>query len=204
MNFYPAGSRRSRASIVKVMLLCSLSLLSIPALGVIQAGGASAGEEFKVTTVFLVRHAEKDTAPPGNPPLSEPGRKRAEALARALRDSGIKAIFTSHLLRTQQTAEPVGKLLGLVPGSIPLKMDPANPRRVSDESIREVVDKVHAHAGGAVLVVGHSDTVPEVIRMLGGSEAPSIDEKQFDDLFVVTVYEKGKAKVARLKYGTND
>ncbi|HYP27282.1 MAG TPA: phosphoglycerate mutase family protein [Blastocatellia bacterium] len=204
MNFYPAGSQRPRVSVVRVMLLRSLLLLSIPALGVIQAGGASAGEDFKVTTVFLVRHAEKDTVPPGNPPLSEAGRRRAEALARTLKDSGVKAIFTSHLLRTQQTAEPIGKLLKLTPAPIQLRVDPQEPKRVSNDSIREIVDKVHAHAGGAVLVVGHSDTVPEVIRMLGGDEVPSIDERQFDDLFVVTVYEKGKARVARLKYGPND
>jgi hypothetical protein len=38
--------------------------------------------------------------------------------------------------------------------------------------------------------------------MLGGDVVPTIDEKKFDDLFVVTVYSSGKAKVVHLKYGS--
>jgi hypothetical protein len=50
--------------------------------------------------------------------------------------------------------------------------------------------------------VGHSNSIPDVIKMLGGDVTPVIDEKKFDDLFIVTVYAKGKAKVTHLKYGT--
>jgi len=176
----------------------------IPAFGPGQGRRAPAAASFKPTTVFLVRHADKDTTPPDNPPLNELGRKRSQVLARTLKEAGIKAIYTSQFLRTQQTAEPLATLLGVTPASIPLRMDVRDPRRVSDQSIRDIVDKIHAHAGDAALVVGHSNTVPEVIRMLGGNVVPTIDERQFDDLFVVTVYEKGKAKVARLKYGLAD
>jgi phosphohistidine phosphatase SixA len=189
-------SLRSRVSAVKIAALFSLALLLTPAFG-----GVSAGESFKVTTVFLVRHAEKDTAPRENPPLTEQGKRRSEALARALKEANIKAIYTSQFLRTQQTAEPLGRLLGVTPASIELKMDSRNQGQVSEQSLKEIVDKIHARAGESALVVGHSNTIPEVIRMLGANETPAIDEKQFDDLFVVTVYEKGKAKAARLKYG---
>lgn len=200
MKFALAVSLRSRMSAAKIVALFSLALLLAPAFG----SGASAGESFKVTTVFLVRHAEKDTTPPENPPLTEQGKKRSEALAQALKEANIKAIYTSQFLRTQQTAEPLGKLLGVTPASIQLRMDSKNPRQVSEESLREIVDKIHARSGEAALVVGHSNTIPEVIRLLGANEAPAIDEKQFDDLFVVTVYEKGRAKVAHLKYGFGD
>ena len=54
---------------------------------------------------------------------------------------------------------------------------------------------------GTVLVVGHSNSIPDVIKMLGGNVVPTIDEKKFDDLFVVTVYANGRAKVVQLKYG---
>jgi bisphosphoglycerate-dependent phosphoglycerate mutase len=64
-----------------------------------------------------------------------------------------------------------------------------------------VVNKILERPGENVLVVGHSNSVPDVIKMLGGDSAPTIDEKKFNDLFVVTVYAKGKAKVAHLKYG---
>ena len=51
------------------------------------------------------------------------------------------------------------------------------------------------------MIVGHSNTVPEMIKALGGDVAPTIDEKEYDDLFIVTIYAKGKAKVTQLKYG---
>ncbi len=55
--------------------------------------------------------------------------------------------------------------------------------------------------GENVLVVGHSNSIPDVIKMLGGDVVPTIDERKFDDLFIVTVYAKGKAKVTHMKYG---
>lgn len=160
--------------------------------------------ETKVTTVFLVRHAEKADSPGQDPPLSEAGRQRAEALARLLQNAGVKAIYTSQFVRTQQTAEPLAKRLGVTVSSVSLSAKPSNPREVSEESIRELTKKVEAHAGGALLIVGHSNSVPDVIRMLGGDTVPKIDESKFDDLFVVTVYAGGRAKVVQLKYGNTD
>lgn len=165
-----------------------------------QAGRAADGGA-KATTVFLVRHAEKADAPGPDPPLSERGRARAEALARLLQSAGVKAIFTSQYGRTQQTAEPIARRLGVSPTAVPLAVKTSNPREVSEESIRELTKRVAAHAGGAVLIVGHSNSVPDVIRALGGDTAPKIDESSFDDLFVVTVYASGRAKVVHLKYG---
>jgi phosphohistidine phosphatase SixA len=159
-------------------------------------------EDFKVTTVFLVRHAEKADAPKEDPPLSEKGNSRSQELARMLEGSGVKAIYTSQYLRTKQTAEPLSKQLGLPITAISLKMSPTNPREVSEQSIAEITGKIYEYAGDAALVIGHSNTVPEVIRKLGGDVVPKIDEKRFDDLFIVTVYGKGKAKVAQMKYGS--
>ena len=183
-------------------------LFLLAASGAAQNGAAAGNQgrvadaEFQVTTVFLVRHAEKADEPGPNPPLSAAGRARAEALARALQSAGLKAVFTSQFLRTQQTAEPVAKRLGLTPASVTLTPKTSNPREVSEESIQELKRKVEAHAGGAVLVVGHSNSVPDLVRALGGDVVPQIDEKVFDDLFVVTVHGAGRAKVARLKYGS--
>jgi broad specificity phosphatase PhoE len=166
--------------------------------------GSPDAADFKVTTVFLVRHAEKAEGPGQDPPLSEAGKLRAEALARLLQSAGVKAVYTSQFLRTQQTAEPIARRLGLTSSSVPLSMKTSNPREVSDESIRELTKKVEAQSGGAVLIVGHSNSIPEVIRMLGGDLVPKIDESKFDDLFVVTVYPGGRAKVIQLKYGSSD
>ena len=154
-----------------------------------------------VTTVFLVRHAERAEEPRQDPPLTEQGVARSQALARLLGAAGIKAIYTSQFSRTKLTAEPLANKLGVTPTALSLKISPTNPRQIAEESTKETVDKIMSHVGGSVLVVGHSNSVPDVIKMLGGDAPPAIDEKKFDDLFVVTVYGKGKAKVAHLKYG---
>ena len=155
-----------------------------------------------VTTVFLIRHAERADEPRQDPPLTEKGVARSEALARLLSNAGVKAIYTSQFARTKLTAEPLAKQLGVTPTALSLKISPTNPRAIADESTKETVDKILSHAGGSVLVVGHSNSIPDVIKMLGGDVVPTIDEKKFDDLFVVTVYANGKAKVTHLKYGS--
>jgi phosphohistidine phosphatase SixA len=153
-----------------------------------------------VTTVYLVRHAERAAEPQQDPPLTEQGVARSQALARLLSTAGIKAILTSQATRTKLTAEPLATKLGITPTALTLKVSSTNPRQITEESTKETVDKILS-AGGNVLVVGHSNSVPDVIKMLGGDVTPTIDEKKFDDLFIVTVYAKGKAKVAHLKYG---
>ena len=181
---------------------CLIILLSIAA-GSIKANAPSTKADFKATTVFLVRHAEKAAEPRADPPLLESGNARAQELARILEPVGIKAIYTSQCLRTRQTAEPLAKHLGIMATVLEIKMNPAKPKEISEQSYKDIVEKIYEHPGDAALVVGHSNTVPEVIKMLGGDVAPIIDEKNFDDLFVVTVYAKGKAKVAHLKYGNH-
>ena len=161
----------------------------------VDAGGG------KVTTVFVVRHAEKALEPARDPALTEAGRARAEALARLLSGAGVRAVYASQYARTQQTAEPLAKLLGVPVGVVALGVKPDRPREVSEQSIRELKGRVEGHAGEAVLVVGHTNSVPDLIRELGGDVVPKMDESKFDDLFVVTVYAAGRAKVVRLTYG---
>lgn len=162
-----------------------------------ETGGAG-----KVTTVFLVRHAERATEPAQDPPLTEAGKARAEALARLLSGAGVKAVYTSQFARTRLTAEPLAKLLGIPVNPVPLALKPDKPREVSEQSIRELKGKIEGHAGEAVLVVGHTNSIPDLIRELGGDVVPNIPEDKFDNLFVVTVYAPGRAKVTQLKYGS--
>jgi 2,3-bisphosphoglycerate-dependent phosphoglycerate mutase len=190
---------RPRVRLIPILIaaLCAALLVH----SAVPRGEAAQGE-FKVTTVFLIRHAEKADAPPQDPPLSESGKARSQELARMLGGAGIKAIYTSQYLRTKQTIEPLASQLGLTPTAITLKVKQSNPREVSEQSIAEIVNKIYERSGDAVLIVGHSNTIPEVIKMLGGDIVPTIAEKKFDDLFVVTVYGKGKAKVVQMKYGS--
>lgn len=196
-----------RRRLSRATLLILLATLCVGAGRTVEATGnpqRPADAEAKVTTVFLVRHAEKADGPGQDPPLTEAGKQRAEALARLLQNAGVKGIYTSQFQRTQLTAEPLAKRLGLTVTPVPLSVKPSNPREVTEESVRELTKRVESHAGGAVLIVGHSNSVPDVIRMLGGDTVPKIDESSFDNLFVVTVYAGGRAKVVQLKYGATD
>jgi len=161
-------------------------------------------EQFKPITVYLVRHAERADEPRQDPPLTEKGALRSQELARILSNANIKAIITSQFLRTKQTAEPVAKQANVAVTSISLSSNPSNPRMISEQSTAEVTNKILERGGESVLVIGHSNSIPDVIKMLGGDVSPVIDEKKFDDLFVVTVYGKGKAKVAHMKYGSSE
>lgn len=180
---------------VRLLAFCCLFLLLSLESGIAKTAAQS---EFKVTTVYLVRHAEKAAAPAADPPLTEAGTKRAEDLVRKLSKAGIKTISTSQFQRTKQTAEPLAKQLGIQNTVIPVRMDTMNSRQLSPEYLKQVSELV-ASSAGSVLIVGHSNTVPELIKALGGDIAPTIDDATYDDLFVVTVYAKGKAKVAHLK-----
>lgn len=178
-------------------LLPLIALLFLPQLAVAQTESV-----FVIRTVFLVRHAERADEPRQDPPLTTKGVARSEALARLLSTADIKAIYTSQFARTKLTAEPLAKQVGVTVAPISLKISPSNPRAIAEESTKETVDKILSNvSGGSVLVVGHSNSIPDVIKMLGGDVVPTIDEKKFDDLFVVTVYANGKAKVTHLKYG---
>jgi phosphohistidine phosphatase SixA len=176
-------------------------LISIAFAALMNCQPAVAQNEFKPITVFLIRHAEREDEPRQDPPLSKDGIARSQALARLLSNAGIKAILTSQYNRTKQTAEPLATRLGLTITPFTLKLNPSNPRQIAEESTAEVTNKILERGGESVLVIGHSNSIPDVIKMLGGDVVPAIDERKFDDLFIVTVYAKGKAKVVQLKYG---
>ena len=135
------------------------------------------------STIFLVRHAEK--AGGDDPDLTAAGRARAESLATVLKDAGITAIYTSEVKRTQQTAAPAAKALHLEPAAIP-----ANDRAA-------LVAKLKSSSGNA-LVVGHSNTIPEIIKALGIAATLNIDDNDYDNLFVVVLEEK--PRLIRLHY----
>jgi broad specificity phosphatase PhoE len=137
-------------------------------------------------TIILVRHAERRAAG-DDPALTPAGRKRAVLLARMLREAGITAIFTSSARRTKETAAPVAKALRLRP--VRIKDKPAAARRQLQAARR------------CVLVVGHTDTVPELIAALGGPRDVVIDEDDFGRFFVLTVSHGEAALLLALRYG---
>jgi len=146
-----------------------------------------------VTTVILVRHAEK-VSDEGDPPLSEAGAARANELARVLSDARVSAIYTTQYKRTQNTAAPLATALGVTPKV----MRVGKTTTYAADVVREILQH---HAGKTVLVVGHSNTTVDVLRELGVKELPSIPETQYDDLFVVTLANNAIPKLVALRYG---
>jgi broad specificity phosphatase PhoE len=145
-------------------------------------------------TIFVVRHAERAdagmTAPPAgaDPDLSAEGRTRAASLARMLADAKITTIFATELKRTQQTAAPLAKVLSLSITTVPVTNMPA------------LIDQIKSAAGN-ILVVGHSNTIPEIVKRLGVTTLVSIPDDEFDDLFVLTTGVAGSAPtILRLHY----
>ena len=147
--------------------------------------------------VMLVRHAEKAKEPADDPPLTDAGAQRAQALALALRDAGVTAIVTTQLRRTRDTAQPLAAALHLAPEVVLVGDD-------EDAHATAVAAAVRRHAGGIVLVVGHSNTVPKIIAALGGPQMPEICETQFANLFVLEPSPAGGARLVRGLYGAAD
>lgn len=143
-----------------------------------------------VTTVLLVRHAEKAATPPNDPPLTTDGQTRAQTLARVVGDAGVRAVYASQFARTQQTVQPAATQRGLTVTQLNASD--------TDALINDILSN---HRGETVLVAGHSDTVPLIIDKLWGGQVAPINETEFDKLFVVTVYRWRRAKVVQLRYG---
>ena len=147
-------------------------------------------------TILLVRHAEKATeANEPSVPLSEAGTARAARLAKMLASAGVTAVYATDTVRARRTGEPLAKAAGLEVRIYPPK-DPNGkpaPRLLLDRRKKE-------EPHGVVLVVGHSNTVPEILAALGYPEKVEIPATQFDDLFVVVPKATGPPTVVRLKY----
>ena len=144
-----------------------------------------------VMTVILIRHAEK-IIDPNNPDvdLSPAGQTRAQELARMFGDAGINAIYATQYKRTQETVKPLADKLGL-------RVNVVNSKNTND-----LLAQIRAqNSGQTVFIAGHNNNVPEIIAALGGPKYPIIPESEYDNLFVVTVYRTGQAKVVKMKYG---
>ena len=146
-----------------------------------------------VTTVILVRHAEKAASPPGDPLLTPEGTERAQILSHVVKDAGIDVIFATQYQRTQLTVAPTTANLGLTPVII------------SAANTEELVNIINSdYRGGEILVAGHSNTVPDIIEALGISPPPVITDNDHDNLFVVHIRHSifSYSKLTNLKYGT--
>jgi len=144
-------------------------------------------------TLYIVRHAEKDTAGGNNPAISVTGKERAGDLYRALKKKKIDLIFVSQYKRTGMTAD-----------SIRIYQNIDTVHYAADVSADKLFEQVKLRAGKAknILIVGHSNTLPGIIRKAGvpGYTVKEIPDNEYDNLFIVK-QKKGKAVLEQKKYG---
>lgn len=154
------------------------------------SGPAVAGPP--VTTIYLVRHAEKDLTPGlADPPLSPAGEVRAQLLARRLAKRKPVALFTTDTRRTRATLAPLAQATGLTP----LVYNAQDPDAFAIRLFKE-------YAGRTVVVVGHSNTLLPLLAALGLS-APMVEIKdtEYDYQFKVEMRPNQPARLAVSHYG---
>lgn len=131
-------------------------------------------------TYYIVRHAEKAVPSagvamntPDDPPLSEAGTKRAEALREVLKDKQVKNIFSTNTKRTLSTAEPLSTASGVA-------IQTYGPR--PDSAFLNKLKRLQSNT----LIVGHSNTVDEVVNgLIDKSQLTDLADSEYNNLFVV-------------------
>ncbi len=143
-----------------------------------------------VTTVILVRHADRTGSAEE---LNTAGLVRAQELARILDETNISVIYTSTAIRTQQTASPISTQMGI------------NTITYDTSNLPALVDEIKTtHKGKVILVVGHSNTVPQTINLLGVTPTlTDIPSAEFDNLYIVTLAKRSTPKLLKMEYGAH-
>ena len=136
------------------------------------------------STIFIVRHAEKADMT-RDPDLSETGRARADSLAKTLKDANIESIYATEFKRTQETAAPLAQALGIQVMIVP------------SAETKTLAARLKTMPGNAV-VVGHGNTIPDLIKALGIDASINLAETDYDPLFVIVLEEK--PRLIRLHY----
>jgi len=140
------------------------------------------------TTIILIRHAERDNFFI----LTAQGHKRAKALVDALKDMGIKAIYSPNLERDLDTVKPLANHLG-----IDITLTPKISKPMEDKIVDDILAK---HTGEVVLLVGNgSGNLRSLHQRLGGTgDGPY----PYGDLFIYTIPDHGPVKITRSRYGS--
>ena len=170
-------------------------LVSLVFYVIVAVGLAWFFESQATTTIIFVRHAEKMLDVEEDPSLSPAGQRRAAELSRQMVDAdvvaGVDALYATEYKRTRETVEPLAQALGL-------KINEYD----SDDTEQVLENILKAHKGKIIVVVGHSDTLPELIANLGASKnVPPIAENEYDNIYLISIPWFGKTKTIRLRYG---
>lgn len=144
-----------------------------------------------VTTLIILRHAEKESAGV-DPNLDSAGQARAGELKRILMNVPVSSIYSTSYNRTKQTVQPLAAAKGLTVSEYSTSL-----------SYAQVIEQVlAANRGKVAVIVGHSNTVPGILKEVSKNSFDiTINESQYDNLFIVSLPDKMTPVVKHLKYG---
>jgi broad specificity phosphatase PhoE len=184
----PSLTRRRRTFLAPLWLLAWFGLAFIVAAFIYWKSATT-------TTIIVLRHAEKQVNAISDSPLSPQGELRAEKLAQFFGDSvdfgRIERIYVTDTRRTQQTAATLAQRLDIKPEIVAAN---ATPSEIARKALAD-------NRGGIALVVGHSNTVPDIVRALAHVDhVPLFADEEFDTIYIVSVPTIGEASVLRMKY----
>ncbi|MEO8366977.1 MAG: phosphoglycerate mutase family protein [Pseudoxanthomonas sp.] len=163
------------------LLLCALAACS----------ANTARKDIGDTTTFvIVRHAEKASDDARDPSLSDTGKTRARNLAHLVADTPLIAAYATGFRRTQQTAQPAADAHG-----IKITIYDA---KISATALASQLRAARGH--GTVLVVGHSNTVPDIVAALSGQPVEAMSDDQYDLVYRVRTGSDGKTTLTRDHY----
>lgn len=145
-------------------------------------------EQEKSTSFILIRHAEKIISSDNDPQLSTKGWKRANALVHIFEAVGIDAIYASPYRRSIDTATPLATAKQLeISNYIPSELDSFAQKLLN------------THKGETVVIVGHSNTTPQLVNTLSGTDYPDLKETEYDWFYFVEMSPKGIPNVKKLQ-----
>lgn len=154
-------------------------------------------ESQATTTIIVTRYADTLIASGEDPGLSPHGQVRSQELARVLGDvdvvAGIDVIYVVDNKRAWKTSEPLASK-----NNAPVRVmeDPADVEAVVRGILRD-------HKGKIILLVTEPELMqPVIAEMQGSKKLPPIENREFDNLYIVTIPWFGKVKTLRLKFGS--
>ena len=150
----------------------------------------AATAQSEATFVYLVRHAERAEDGTNDPPISAEGEARAELVAAMLLDAGLTHIHTTDFRRTRATAAPIARETGI-------EVEVYEPRDLAG-----LAERLKS-TPGRHLVVGHSNTTPQLVEALGGNPGMPIEEMEYDRAYVVVVMADRTIGSAIFRFGSD-
>lgn len=144
--------------------------------------GETSAQTGTMTTFILVRHAEKANDGTDDPDLKPEGLERAGKFAALFKNTAVDAVYSTRYKRTRNTVAPLAQEKGLTV-------------QVYETVKPEVIDAmISSHAGGTVVIGGHSNTIPQIANLLTGKDAyKTFPDTDYGNILIISVLERGKA-----------